>query len=416
MSIEIFGTFLFPPKLRQVCFLQNKREDEEMNEIEIIATSTFGLEAVVADELRKLGYENLKVENGKVTFTAGLDAVCRCNLWLRTADRVRIKIGEFRAETFDDLFEQTKALPWADWIPVDGNFPVTGKSVKSKLFSVSDCQAIVKKAVVEKMKLKHHVSWFEENGPQFPIEISLLNDLATLTIDSSGPGLHKRGYRKAGSLAPLKETLAAALILLSRWRPDTELIDPFCGSGTIPIEAALIGQNIAPGMNRNFISEQWPVIAREYWRQARKETHDLACFDTPLHIRGTDIDESVLRIARQNEEEAGLEGQIHFQRMPVSELSSSKKYGKIICNPPYGERLGKNQEITSLYREMGRVFAKLDTWSFYILTSHNDFERLFGKIASKKRKLYNGDIKVDYYQFFGPKPPRKLTLTTDGAD
>lgn len=377
-----------------------------MDRVEIIATSTFGLEAVVAEELKNLGYDNLKVENGKVTFTAGIEAVCRCNLWLRTADRIRVKVGEFKAETFDALFEQTKALPWGDWIPAEANFPVDGKSIKSKLFSISDCQAIVKKAVVEKMKQRYRVNWFEERGPRFPIEVALLKDIATLTIDTSGPGLHKRGYRKTGSYAPLKETLAAALVLLSRWRPDTELIDPFCGSGTIPIEAALIGQNIAPGMNRDFISEQWPVIPKENWHRARKETHDLARFDIPLPIRGADMDEHVLKYARQNAEEAGLEEQIHFQRMPVSELSSSKKYGKIICNPPYGERLGNSQEIMSLYREMGKVFAKLDTWSFYIITSYEDFERLFGRTASKKRKLYNGDIKVDYYQYFGPRPPK----------
>ncbi|WP_089612547.1 THUMP domain-containing class I SAM-dependent RNA methyltransferase [Dehalobacterium formicoaceticum] len=378
-----------------------------MDKIEIIATATFGLEAVVADELKNLGYENLKVENGRVSFAAGMEALCRCNLWLRTADRVRVKIGEFKAETFDELFEQTKALPWHDWLPADAEFPVTGKSVKSKLFSVSDCQAIVKKAVVEKMKQKYQVSWFEENGPLYPIEVALLNDTATLTIDTSGSGLHKRGYRVTGSYAPLKETLAAALVLLSRWRPDTELIDPLCGSGTIPIEAALIGQNIAPGMNREFISEHWPVITRKDWRNARKETHDAAHFDLPLHIRGTDIDEHVLKIARENSTEAGFEDQIHFQRMPLAELSSAKKYGKIICNPPYGERLGSMEEITALYREMGQVFTKLDTWSFYILTAYEGFEKLFGKKASKKRKLYNGDIKVDYYQYFGPRPPRK---------
>ncbi len=383
------------------------RVGDKMDKIEIIATATFGLEAVVADELKNLGYENLKVENGRVSFAAGMEALCRCNLWLRTADRVRVKIGEFKAETFDELFEQTKALPWHDWLPADAEFPVTGKSVKSKLFSVSDCQAIVKKAVVEKMKQKYQVSWFEENGPLYPIEVALLNDTATLTIDTSGSGLHKRGYRVTGSYAPLKETLAAALVLLSRWRPDTELIDPLCGSGTIPIEAALIGQNIAPGMNREFISEHWPVITRKDWRNARKETHDAAHFDLPLHIRGTDIDEHVLKIARENSTEAGFEDQIHFQRMPLAELSSAKKYGKIICNPPYGERLGSMEEITALYREMGQVFTKLDTWSFYILTAYEGFEKLFGKKASKKRKLYNGDIKVDYYQYFGPRPPRK---------
>jgi len=379
----------------------------KVDKVDIIATATFGLEAVVADELRNLGYDALHVENGKVTFGADESAICRCNLWLRTADRVRVKMGEFQAETFDELFEQTKALPWPDWIPGDGVFPVEGKSVQSKLFSVSDCQAIVKKAVMEKMKQKYHVNWFEEKGPSYPIEVALHKDRATLTIDTSGPGLHKRGYRRVGSIAPLKETLAAALVLLSRWRADTEFLDPFCGSGTIPIEAALIGQNIAPGMNRNFISEEWTAIPKELWRQARKETHDLALFDLPLPIRGTDIDGHVLEIARHNAAEAGLEGQIHFQKMPVSEVRSSKKFGKIICNPPYGERLGGSQEIATLYREIGKVFSHLDTWSFYILTACADFEKLFGKPATKKRKLYNGDIKVDFYQYFGPRPPKK---------
>jgi putative N6-adenine-specific DNA methylase len=378
-----------------------------MTTYELIATATFGLEAVVAQEVKDLGYRDVTVENGKVTFSADAGAICRANLWLRTADRVRLKVGEFKATTFEELFENTRALPWPELVPGEAAFPVEGKSVKSKLFSVPDCQAIVKKAVVESMKRKYKKQWFEEQGPVYKIEVALLKDVATLTIDTSGAGLHKRGYREQASEAPLKETLAAALILLSRWQPDTVLLDPFCGSGTIPIEAALIGQNIAPGMNREFVSESWPTVPKNLWRQARKETRDLANYGQPLHIMGTDIDDRVLKIARYNAREAGVGEYIHFQRIPVAEIQSSKKYGKIICNPPYGERLGELREVERLYREMGRVFDRLDTWSFYILTAHPQFEKLFGRPATKKRKLYNGRIKVDYYQYFGPRPPRK---------
>lgn len=376
------------------------------NMVELIATSTFGLESIVADEVRELGYTDATVENGKVTFKTDISAIPRTNLWLRTADRVRLKIGEFEARTFDELFEQTKALPWSDWLPENAEFPVEGKSVKSTLFSVSDCQAIVKKAIVEHMKGKYKKEWFEENGPLFRIEVALLKDVVTLTIDTSGVALHKRGYRTWIGGAPLKETMAAALIRLSKWNPNSVLVDPFCGSGTIPIEAALIGQNIAPGMNREFASESWPSISKEIWRDARKETHDLANYDQPLEIIGTDIDDEMLVVARRNAEEAMVNEYIHFQRMDFSQLSSKKKYGKIICNPPYGERLGEQKEVERMYQQMGKVFQALDTWSYYILTSHEGFEELFGKKASKKRKLYNGNIKVDYYQYFGPRPPR----------
>ncbi len=378
-----------------------------MQKVELIATATFGLESVVADEVRGLGYEDVKVDNGKVTFTADISAIPRTNLWLRTADRVRLKIGEFRATTFDELFEKTKALPWSDWITEDAAFPVEGKSVKSTLFSVSDCQAIVKKAVVESLKKTYKREWFEEKGPLFKIEVALLKDVATLTIDTSGTGLHKRGYRELIGTAPLKETMAAALIMLSRWKPDRVLMDPFCGSGTIPIEAALIGQNIAPGMNREFVSESWPVIPKTMWREARAETHDLAQYDRKLEIIGTDYDDEILKVARRNAAEAGVDDQIHFQRMDVRDVRTKRKYGYLICNPPYGERLGEWKQVARLYREMGQVFAtELDTWSFYIITSDEEFEQHFGRTATKKRKLYNGNIKVDYYQFFGPKPPR----------
>jgi len=379
-----------------------------MNKVTLIATSTFGLEAIVADEIKSLGYQDIKVENGKVEFTTDLSAIPRTNLWLRTADRIRLKIGEFKAKTFDELFEKTKALPWEEWIPENGEFPVEGKSVKSTLFSVPDCQAIVKKAVVEKMKLKYKKNWFEETGPLYKIEVALLKDKATLTIDTTGPGLHKRGYRDWISKAPLKETMAAALIKLARWNPERPLIDPFCGSGTIPIEAALIGKNIAPGMEREFVSEAWPNIPRQLWRDARAETHDLAQYDRKIEIIGSDIDHDVLKVAKRNAVEAGLEEDISFLHMPMKDLTSTLQYGAIICNPPYGERLSDRREVERLYTQMGVVFSKLDTWSYYVLTSDERFESLFGKEATKKRKLYNGNIKVDYYQYFGPLPPRKI--------
>ena len=378
-----------------------------MQKVELIATATFGLESVVAEEVKALGYGPVQVENGKVTFAADISAIPRTNLWLRTADRVRLKIGEFKATTFDELFEKTKALPWADWITEDATFPVEGKSVKSTLYSISDCQAIVKKAVVESLKKTYKTDWFEEQGPLYKIEVALLKDVATLTIDTSGAGLHKRGYRELIGTAPLKETMAAALIMLSRWKPDRVFMDPFCGSGTIPIEAALIGQNIAPGMNREFVSESWPVIPKTAWREARAETHDLARYDQKLEIIGTDMDDEILKIARWNATEAGVEDLIHFQRMDVRDVRTKRKYGYLICNPPYGERLGEWKQVSRLYGEMGKTFAAMDTWSFYIITSDEQFEEHFGRTASKKRKLYNGNMKVDYYQFFGPKPPRQ---------
>ncbi|WP_035318613.1 THUMP domain-containing class I SAM-dependent RNA methyltransferase [Brevibacillus laterosporus] len=386
------------------------------HQVDLIATAAFGLEAVVAEEVRGMGYENVTVENGKVMFRADISDIPRTNLWLRTADRIRLKIGEFKATSFDELFEKTKALPWSDFIPENGHFPVEGKSVKSELFSVSDCQAIVKKAVVESLKGTYHTSWFNEDGPTFKIEVALLKDIATLTIDTSGAGLHKRGYRDWIGAAPIKETMAASLIMLSRWKPDRVLIDPFCGSGTIPIEAAMIGRNIAPGMNREFVSENWPFIPRTTWRQARAETHDLAQYDRQLEIIGTDIDEEVIKIARRNAEEAGIDDTIHFQRMDMRDLSSKKKYGYLICNPPYGERLSDYRTVERLYRDMGQVFSKLDTWSSYVITSDENFESYFGKKASKKRKLFNGNMRVDYYQFFGPRPPRPRANSGDVTD
>ncbi len=374
--------------------------------IELIATATFGLEAVVAREVRALGYE-AEVENARVIFQGDEKAVCRANLWLRSADRVLARIGEFKALTFDELFEKTKALPWADWLPENANFPVEGKSIKSTLFSVSDCQAIVKKAVVESMKKKYHRKWFEENGPRYTIEVSLLKDVATLTIDTSGAGLHKRGYRRLSTAAPLKETLAAAMINLSFWNPERILLDPFCGSGTIPIEAALIGLNAAPGLQREFAAGKWPVIPQQLWNDARQEAEDLIQRDIKLNIRGTDIDPKVMSIARYHAKLAGVNEHVSFQQMPVADLRNKRKYGCIICNPPYGERLEDINDVEHLYREMGQVFKPLGTWSFYVLSSHQNFEKLFGRRADRKRKLYNGRIECHYYQFYGPRPPRR---------
>lgn len=373
-----------------------------MGYLPLIATAAFGLEGVVARELKDLGYESQEVENGRVLFAADLAAIPRLNLWLRTADRLQLLVGEFTAGSFDELFEKTKALDWENWIPLDGEFPVTGKSVKSKLYSVSDCQAIVKKAVVERLKQKHRVQWFQETGPRYPIQVSLLKDRAALTIDTSGPGLHKRGYRSRGGPAPLKETLAAALVLLSHWRPQRLLLDPFCGSGTILIEAAMIGDNIAPGLTRSFAAENWPQLSA-LWREARREA-SAAIEDNPLKLQGSDIDDGAVALARANADNAGVGDKIHFQRRELAQVSSATKYGCLITNPPYGERL--EAATAQLYREMGRVFAPWDTWSIYVLTNQRDFEKHFGREAAKKRKLYNGRIECNYYQYIGPPPPR----------
>lgn len=378
-----------------------------MAKYKIIATAAMGIEALVTKEVRALGYE-CEVDNGKVIFEGDELAIARCNLWLRTADRIKVQVGQFKARTFDELFEQTKALNWGDYLPVDAQFPVSGKSVKSKLFSVSDCQSIVKKAIVDSMK-KHYnktTGWLEETGSTFKIEVALLKDVATLTIDASGAGLHKRGYRVGQGEAPLKETLAAALIMLTPWNADRPFVDVFCGSGTIAIEAALIGQNIAPGFNRDFLSEEWPWMSASIWDKAREEAEDLANYDQVLDIAGHDIDHRMVKVAEQNAFEAGLGDLIQFKQMQVRDFTTPKEYGIIIGNPPYGERLSDRPSVEKMYAEMGEAFSKLDTWSIYMLTSHEQFEQYYGKKATKKRKLFNGFIKTDYYQYWGPRPPR----------
>ena len=374
--------------------------------LELIATTAFGLEAVVARELQSLGYAEQRVEDGRVRFTADVAAVCRTNIRLRAASRVLLSVAEFEARDFGELFDRTRDVPWEEWIAVDAAFPVRGRSVRSQLHSVPDCQSIVKKAVVERLKSVYRRDWFDETGPAYGIEVSLLNDRATLTLDTSGEALHRRGYRTLVGAAPLRETLAAALILLSYWNRERPLVDPFCGSGTIPIEAALIGRNIAPGLNRAFAAERWPQFSTTHWDAARQEARDLVQPALPIKIIGNDADERVLSIARQHAVAAGVADDIHFQQKPVAEFSSARKYGCIITNPPYGERIGEQREVEALYRAMGRVFATLDTWSIYVLTSHPQFERLYGRRADRRRKLYNSNIACTYYQFYGPKPPK----------
>lgn len=371
--------------------------------VTLIATSAMGLESIVANEVRNLGYDPV-VDNGKITFEAPISAIPRCNLWLRVADRVKIVVGEIKVETFDELFEATKALPWENFIPEEGAFPVIGKSHKSKLYSVSDCQSIVKKAIVDRLKLKHGVAHdMPETSSTYKVEVALLRDIATLTIDTSGVGLHKRGYRVGQGEAPLKETLAAALVSLTNWHPDRALIDPFCGSGTILIEAAMIGQNIAPGFNREFASSDWGFIPNKFWEEALDEAEQLANYDQPLNIIGTDINHNMIEIAKNNALEAGLGELISWKQMQVSDWTIQEEGGYLIGNPPYGERIKDADYVRELYRSLGKVTADHTTWSVYILTSFNQFEKAYGKQATKKRKLFNGFIETNYYQYFGKR-------------
>jgi len=376
-----------------------------MSLFNLAATAAFGLESIVADELRRLGVENISIENGKVNFTGDYGTIIDANLWLRCADRVFIQLAVFRASDWDELFDGTKSVPWENIIPENGMMHVVGKSVKSKLHSVPDCQSIVKKAVVESMKRKYRRDIFPEDGPVYKIEISILNDNATLSIDTSGAGLNRRGYRTLQGEAPLRETLAAALVYLSKWGPGRVLADPFCGSGTIPIEAAMIGRNIAPGLLRSFASETWNEIPSKMWKNRREAARE-AMSNRHLEISASDINKDVFRYSVANAEKAGVTDCILFQRKPLLEFSSRKKYGCVICNPPYGERLGEKREAALLYREMGRVFSSLDSWSFFILTASEEFEKDFGKKSDKNRKLYNGKIKTRLYQYYGPLPER----------
>ncbi len=379
-----------------------------MSKYEFIAPCHFGLESVLKQEITDLGYEITQVEDGKVTFAGDEHAFCRANIGLRSAERVLWKVGEFKATTFEELFQETRELPWADILPADSKFWVAkATSVKSQLFSTSDIQAIMKKAIVESMKKAYNIAWFPETGNEYPIRVSVLKDVFTVSIDTSGESLHKRGYRKLVGKAPISETLASALIALTPWNKDRILVDPFCGSGTIPIEAAMKGLRIAPGVNRHFQAENFRErIPVKYWNEAREEAKSLEIHDVKLQIQGFDIDRDAIKIARANAEMAGVADQIHFQVRPMQELSHPKKYGFIITNPPYGERLEEKAALPKLYSDIGEAFGKLDTWSYYIITSYEDAQKYIGRQATKNRKIYNGMIKTYFYQYLGPKPPK----------
>ena len=381
-----------------------------MEYLELTCPCHFGLESVLKREITDLGYEVSEVEDGKVSFLGDAQAVCYANIFLRTAERVLIKVSSFKAVTYDELFEQTKAVEWERFIPGDGKFWVTkASSVKSKLFSPSDIQSIIKKAMVEHLKLTCHQEWFEETGAAYPLRVTLMKDVVTLYLDTSGVSLHKRGYRLSTAKAPISETLAAALIMLTPWRGDRILVDPFCGSGTFPIEAALMAANIAPGMNRHFTSEAWEnFIPRHEWYDAADEARQLVRPDVETDIQGYDIDGEIVRAARENARRAGVDHLIHFQQRPVSELHHSKKYGFVITNPPYGERLEDKKDLPQLYTQIGEAFRRLDSWSEYLITSYEDAEKYIGRKADKNRKIYNGMIKTYFYQFVGPKPPKRI--------
>lgn len=382
-----------------------------MKMFELIAPCHFGLEAVLKREILDLGYEISCVEDGRVSFYGDAEAIAIANVFLRSAERVLLKVGRVHAETFEELFDRVKELPWEEYLPVDAKFWVTkATSVKSKLFSPSDIQSIVKKAIVERLKGIHNVSWFTEDGAQYPIRIFFMKDEAVIGLDTTGESLHKRGYRKMTAKAPISETLASALIMLTPWKADRILVDPFCGSGTFPIEAAMMAANIAPGMNRSFLSENWKnLVPRKHWYNAVEEAQDLMDLTVQTDIQGYDIDGEVIKAARENARLAGVDHMIHFQKRSVSELNHPKKYGFIITNPPYGERIEDRENLPALYQEIGKAFSRLDSWSQYLITSYDQTEKYIGKKADKNRKIYNGMIKTYYYQFLGPRPPKRET-------
>lgn len=383
-----------------------------MRRWKLIAPCHFGLEAVLKREILDLGYDIASVEDGKVTFYGDAEAVAYANIFLRTTERVLIKVGEFQARTFEELFEGTRALPWERYIPADGKFWVAkATSVKSKLFSPSDIQSVMKKAMVERLKGAYGLSWFEEKGASYPLRVTFMKDTVTVGLDTTGISLHKRGYRQRTVKAPITETLAAALLMLTPWNRDRILVDPMCGSGTFPIEAAMVAADMAPGMKRRFLSEQWgDLIPSDCWQDAREEAADRVRTDIVTDIQGYDIDGEVVRLARENAKTAGVDHLIHFQQRAIRDLSHPKKYGFIICNPPYGERLSDREELPGLYREIGESFARLDDWSMYLITGFADAEQYIGRKADRNRKIYNGMLKTYYYQFLGPKPPKKKAV------
>lgn len=380
-----------------------------MRRYELIAPCHFGLEAVLKREITDLGYDVIKVEDGRVSFEGDEEAICRINIFSRTAERILIKIGSFRAETYEELFQGTKALPWEEFIPSDGKFWVAkAASVKSKLFSPSDIQSIMKKAMVERLKETYHVNWFAEDGASFPIRVFLMKDEVTVGLDTTGESLHKRGYRKLTAKAPIAENLAAALIMLTPWRGDRILVDPFCGSGTFPIEAAMMAANIAPGMHRHYTAEDWQhIVEGKLWSDAVEEAREMVDLSVETDIQGYDIDDKMVSISRANAALAGVEKLIHFQKRSVDQLSHSKKYGFIITNPPYGERIEDKSNLPALYKTIGERYQMLDSWSMYLITAYEQAQEAMKIKAAKNRKIYNGMMKTYFYQFPGPKPPRQ---------
>ncbi len=380
-----------------------------MRKLELIAPCHFGLEAVLKREITDLGYDVEQVEDGRLTFIGDEEAVCRANVFLRSAERILIKVGSFHAETYEELFQGTKALALEEFIPKDGKFWVTkAASVKSKLFSPSDIQSVMKKAMVEHLKEVYKVNWFQEDGAPFPFRVFLMKDEVTVALDTTGESLHKRGYRKLTAKAPIAENLAASLIMLTPWKGDRILIDPFCGSGTFPIEAAMMAAGIAPGMNREFTAEKWNhLVPSKEWYDAVDEAREQINLKIDTDIQGYDIDEKMVAIARENAKLAGVDSLIHFQKRGVDQLSHSKKYGFIITNPPYGERIEEKKNLPALYRMIGERFQALDSWSLYLITAYDKAQEDMGLKTAKNRKIYNGMMKTYFYQFPGPKPPRR---------
>ncbi len=378
-----------------------------MKKIKLQATTTFGLEAVVKREIQNMGFENISGSDGYVEFETDYNGMAKANLRLRSADKVLMVIGRFKALTFEELFDNTFALEWDELIPKNGNFIITGKSIKSQLSSVPACQSIVEKAIVKKLQTKYDIRRFPKTGAKYIVQAALLKDTVTITLNTSGPSLHKRGYRHGQVIAPLKETMAAALVQLSYWNKDRIFLDPCCGSGTIPIEAALIGRNIAPGLSRKFDAESWEFVPKEVWQEERRRAYSNIDYDTELKIYASDINAHAIEIARVNAENAGVDDCIVFEQIPFNKLRLMGDYGVCVTNPPYAERMGELDDVERLYRDMGRLFAQNKTWSAYFITSHEGFEKLYGRRADRKRKLFNGNVKTDYYQYFGERPPKE---------
>ena len=386
-----------------------------MRRFELIAPCHFGLEAVLKREIDRLGYDITEVADGRVTFAGDEEAVCRANIFLRTAERILIKTGSFHAESFEELFQGTRAIPWEDYIPIDGKFWVAkAASIKSRLFSPSDIQSIMKKSMVERLKSVYHVNWFAEDGADFPVRVFLMKDQVTVGLDTTGESLHKRGYRRLVAQAPIAENLAAALIMLTPWNRDRILVDPFCGSGTFPIEAAMMAANMAPGMKRAFTAQRWNhVIAEELWAEIRQEAAEMVDLTVKTDIQGYDIDDHMVSIARENAKLAGVDTLIHFQRRELAQLSHPKKYGFLITNPPYGERLHDKEQMPALYRMIGERFRGLDSWSMYLISAYKDAEQAIGRKADKNRKIYNGMMKAYFYQYMGPRPSGRRNEQTE---